>query len=76
MEDVAMHNYRDLITRNLIEPNEFVRDGSVCRMHDVVRFFAQYMAKEDALSVVGAGQLSSLVLSPKLRHLSTFYVII
>jgi hypothetical protein len=70
VEDVGTDYYRDLIRRNLIEPDESFISGSLCRMHDVVCSFGQYMAKEEALLVLGASQLNSLVSSPKLRHLS------
>lgn len=61
VEDIGICYYRDLITRNLIK-----QDGS---MHDVIRSFACYMAKEEAL-IIEPDQVSSLVSSPKIRRLS------
>ncbi|CAL4992579.1 unnamed protein product [Urochloa decumbens] len=69
LEDIGMDYYKDLMTRNLIEPDDKFRDRSLCKMHDVIHSFAQYMAKEEAL-VVGQGQISSLVdSSQKFRRL-------
>ncbi|WVZ50383.1 hypothetical protein U9M48_001641 [Paspalum notatum var. saurae] len=69
-EEIGLDYYRDLIARNLIESDvtEFL-DGSVARMHDVVRSFAQHMAKEEAL-VIQRGQLSPQLASSKFRRLS------
>ncbi|KAL6653862.1 hypothetical protein ACP70R_008786 [Stipagrostis hirtigluma subsp. patula] len=71
LEDVGINYYRDLITRNLIEPalDVFV-DGSVSRMHDVIRSFAQYMAKEEALVVQPGEIIKQLGSSTKFRRLS------
>ncbi|KAJ1277154.1 hypothetical protein BS78_05G272900 [Paspalum vaginatum] len=69
MEGIGISYYQDLIARNLIEPEgEDYGQGPRCAMHDIIRSFARYMAKEEAL-VNGSGQISSLVSSPKLRHL-------
>ncbi|RLN34997.1 putative disease resistance protein RGA3 [Panicum miliaceum] len=56
LEETATEYYKELITRNLIEPIE----GSTvhCTMHDVVRSFAEYMAGEESL-VVQDGQLAA-----------------
>ncbi|KAJ1256560.1 hypothetical protein BS78_K007800 [Paspalum vaginatum] len=69
-EEIGMYYYRDLIARNLIESDVTeVLDGSVARMHDVVRSFAQHMAKEEAL-VIQQGQISPQLASSKFRLLS------
>ncbi|KAF8647790.1 hypothetical protein HU200_065205 [Digitaria exilis] len=49
LEEVAMEYYKKLITRNLIEPTDMTR--YVCTMHDVVRSFAEFMAREDSLVI-------------------------
>nr|CAB3502789.1 unnamed protein product [Digitaria exilis] len=49
LEEVATEYYEELITRNLMEPTNLGR--SKCRMHDVVRSFAEFMAREDSLVV-------------------------
>jgi len=68
VEDIGLCYYGDLITRNLIQQHGEDGYGPTCVMHDVIRSFARYMAKEEAL-VVGSGQISSLVSSPKFRRL-------
>ncbi|KAF8647791.1 hypothetical protein HU200_065206 [Digitaria exilis] len=49
LEEVATEYYEELITRNLIEP--IYVDRYSCKMHDVVRSFAEFMAREDSLVV-------------------------
>jgi Leucine-rich repeat (LRR) protein len=44
-----MEYYNELILRNLIEPDLLYVDRWVCNMHDVVRSFAQYVARDEAL---------------------------
>ena len=41
--------FGQLIARNLIEPDEWYLDQTVCNMHDVVRSFAQYVARDEAV---------------------------
>ncbi|CAL4980118.1 unnamed protein product [Urochloa decumbens] len=51
-EDIALEYYRDLIMRNLIESiMDIDGDGHNCTMHDVVRSFAEFMAREESLVV-------------------------
>jgi len=50
LEEEAIKYYQELINRNLIEPTE----GAVVyqrTMHDMVRTFAEFMAREDSLVV-------------------------
>ncbi|KAL6653880.1 hypothetical protein ACP70R_008804 [Stipagrostis hirtigluma subsp. patula] len=71
LEDVGINYYRDLITRNLIEPAlDLFADGSASRMHDVIRSFAQHMAKEEALVVQPGEIIKQLGSSTKFRRLS------
>ncbi|CAO2153064.1 unnamed protein product [Urochloa humidicola] len=49
LEEIGREYYDELIQRNLIEPNIRYIDQAVCNMHDVVRSFAQYVARDEAL---------------------------
>ncbi|TVU04002.1 hypothetical protein EJB05_50418 [Eragrostis curvula] len=71
--DVGVSYYTSLISRNLIEPLETIANQAVSIMHDVIRSFAQFMAKEEALVIRASGQEISthLMSSPtKFRRLS------
>jgi hypothetical protein len=50
LEELGREYYDELIMRNLIEPNMKFVDQDVCNMHDVVRSFAQYVARDEALA--------------------------
>ncbi|CAO2147851.1 unnamed protein product [Urochloa humidicola] len=49
LEEIGKGYYEELIQRNLIEPDLTYADEIVCNMHDVVRSFAQYVARNEAL---------------------------
>ncbi|CAL4994870.1 unnamed protein product [Urochloa decumbens] len=49
LEETGKYYYDELRQRNLIEPNMRFTDRCVCTMHDVVRSFAQYVARDEAL---------------------------
>nr|XP_020168297.1 disease resistance protein RGA2 isoform X3 [Aegilops tauschii subsp. strangulata]XP_020168298.1 disease resistance protein RGA2 isoform X3 [Aegilops tauschii subsp. strangulata] len=49
LEELGEKYYKELVSRNLIEPDKSYVDLWVCSMHDVVRSFAQYMTKDEAL---------------------------
>nr|UBY07536.1 NBS-LRR disease resistance protein [Dasypyrum villosum] len=51
LEESGRYYYNELISRNLIEPDKSYFDQSYCSMHDLVRSFAQYMMKDEALIV-------------------------
>ncbi|TVU23009.1 hypothetical protein EJB05_32735, partial [Eragrostis curvula] len=71
--DVGVSYYTSLISRNLIEPLETNADETVSIVHDVIRSFAQFMAKEEALVIRASGQEISthMMSSPtKFRRLS------
>ncbi|KAF7099226.1 hypothetical protein CFC21_100887 [Triticum aestivum] len=51
LEESGRYYYNQLISRNLIEPDKSYFDQSYCSMHDVVRSFAQYVMKDEALIV-------------------------
>ncbi|XP_066333227.1 uncharacterized protein [Miscanthus floridulus] len=67
IEEDGLDYYEDLV----IEPApEIAGDGSVCKMHDIIRSFAHEIAEEELL-VVGPGQNSQLVsTSSAIRQLS------
>ncbi|KAF7082593.1 hypothetical protein CFC21_086455 [Triticum aestivum] len=50
LEELGSKYYKELILRNLIEPNTNYVDQVVCNMHDVVRSFAQFVARDEALA--------------------------
>ncbi|CAN6373778.1 unnamed protein product [Urochloa humidicola] len=67
LEYVAMEYYRGLIKRNLIQPKEeYSVTGSMCTLHDVVRSFAEYMAREEMLVVRDAQAAGSGLLVRRL----------
>ncbi|WVZ54183.1 hypothetical protein U9M48_005021 [Paspalum notatum var. saurae] len=49
LEVLGKEYYAQLIARNLIEPDPWARDQEICNMHDVVRSFAHYVARDEAL---------------------------
>ncbi|EES08064.2 hypothetical protein BDA96_05G056500 [Sorghum bicolor] len=49
LEALGKDYYGELIARNLIEPDQLYLDQAVCNMHDVVRSFAQYVSRDEAL---------------------------
>ncbi|WVZ71820.1 hypothetical protein U9M48_020355 [Paspalum notatum var. saurae] len=52
LEELAAEYYRELIIRNLIEPESDSHETSFsCTMHDVVRSFAEFVAKGESLVV-------------------------
>uniref|UniRef100_A0A8I7BGA7 Uncharacterized protein n=1 Tax=Hordeum vulgare subsp. vulgare TaxID=112509 RepID=A0A8I7BGA7_HORVV len=50
LEELGRKYYRELIVRNLIEPDTQYINQSVCKMHDVVRSFAQFVSRDEALA--------------------------
>ncbi|KAF7105353.1 hypothetical protein CFC21_106171 [Triticum aestivum] len=49
LEELGGNYYKELISRNLTKPDKFDVNQSCCNMHDIVRSFAQYMTKDEAL---------------------------
>ncbi|WVZ54180.1 hypothetical protein U9M48_005020 [Paspalum notatum var. saurae] len=49
LEVLGQDYYNQLIDRNLIEPDKRYVDQGVCNMHDVVRSFAPYLIRHEAL---------------------------
>ncbi|TVU26666.1 hypothetical protein EJB05_29221, partial [Eragrostis curvula] len=64
LENIGREYYDELILRNLIEPDVSYMDQLVCSMHDVVRSFAQYIARDEALV---AGESSQIDITSKLN---------
>jgi hypothetical protein len=52
LEEIGVEYHRELVARNLLEPDESSESGWVYVMHDVVRSFAQFVAREEALVVL------------------------
>ncbi|KAM0826518.1 hypothetical protein ACQ4PT_068825 [Festuca glaucescens] len=52
LEEIGVEYHRELVARNLLEPDESAESGWVYVMHDVVRSFAQFVAREEALVVL------------------------
>ncbi|KAL6653879.1 hypothetical protein ACP70R_008803 [Stipagrostis hirtigluma subsp. patula] len=51
LEELATKCYQELIMRNLIEPTYASETGYECTMHDVIRSFAQFIARDELLVV-------------------------
>uniref|UniRef100_A0A3B6UAQ5 Uncharacterized protein n=1 Tax=Triticum aestivum TaxID=4565 RepID=A0A3B6UAQ5_WHEAT len=71
LEELGMKYYSELILRNLIEPGIQYIDDPVFNMHDVVRSFAQFVARDEAAAVQSGenGNISELT-AQKFLHLS------
>ncbi|KAM3196380.1 hypothetical protein ACQJBY_072197 [Aegilops geniculata] len=71
LEELGMKYYSELILRNLIEPGIQYIDNPVFNMHDVVRSFAQFVARDEAVAVQGGenDNISELT-AQKFLHLS------
>ncbi|KAM3206578.1 hypothetical protein ACQJBY_061972 [Aegilops geniculata] len=71
LEELGMKYYSELILRNLIEPGIQYIDDPVFNMHDVVRSFAQFAARDEAVAVQSGenGNISKLT-AQKFLHLS------
>ncbi|KAM3215645.1 hypothetical protein ACQJBY_067590 [Aegilops geniculata] len=71
LEELGKIYYKELVSRNLIEPDKSYVDLWVCSMHDVVRSFAQYMTKDEALVTQdGENDILAKLGSPKFLRLS------
>ena len=49
LEEEGKRNYKELILRNLIEIDSSFPSQLICNMHDVIRSFAQFMARDETL---------------------------
>ncbi|XP_044333865.1 putative disease resistance RPP13-like protein 1 [Triticum aestivum] len=52
LEEIGAEYHRELVARNLLETNESAESGWAYIMHDVVRSFARFVAREEALVVL------------------------
>ncbi|CAO2145238.1 unnamed protein product [Urochloa humidicola] len=60
LEEIATEYYQELIRRNLIEPTEqYSLTGYMCTMHDVVRSFAEFMARKESVVMVNDKQVAT-----------------
>ncbi|KAF7082597.1 hypothetical protein CFC21_086458 [Triticum aestivum] len=57
LEELGREYYKELILRNLIEPNTQYMSRSLCNIHDVVRLFGQFVARDEALAA-HSGEIS------------------
>ncbi|XP_047083971.1 disease resistance protein RGA2-like [Lolium rigidum] len=62
LEEEGRKYYMELILRNLIEPNTEYPHDFVCGMHDVIHSFAKFVARDEALVVLG-GDTAKIKLS-------------
>ncbi|XBI05600.1 hypothetical protein VPH35_133751 [Triticum aestivum] len=71
LEELGRNYYMELVSRNLIEPDKSYADIWYCSMHDVVRSFAQYMTKDEALVTQdGDSDILAKICSQKFLRLS------
>uniref|UniRef100_A0A8R7PYM5 Disease resistance protein RGA3 n=1 Tax=Triticum urartu TaxID=4572 RepID=A0A8R7PYM5_TRIUA len=49
LEEEGKRNYKELILRNIIEIDPSFPSQLICNMHDVIRSFAQFMARDETL---------------------------
>ncbi|KAF0892736.1 hypothetical protein E2562_017701, partial [Oryza meyeriana var. granulata] len=68
-QSVGIDYYKELIKRNLLEPQDDYYNQEHCIMHDVVRSFAQYVARDEAL-VFRDTQNNAIPSSSRFRRLS------
>lgn len=47
LEDTAEEYYHELICRHLLEPDPFYFDHYRCKMHDLLRYLAQHLSREE-----------------------------
>ncbi|KAJ1274626.1 hypothetical protein BS78_05G075900 [Paspalum vaginatum] len=72
LEVLGKEYYDQLIARNLIEQDKRFVEPKVCNMHDVIRSFAQYVARDEALIAhkCEAGGLTNKLSSQNVIRLS------
>uniref|UniRef100_A0A0E0M7B6 Uncharacterized protein n=1 Tax=Oryza punctata TaxID=4537 RepID=A0A0E0M7B6_ORYPU len=68
-QSVGLDYYKELIKRNLLEPQDDYYNQEHCIMHDVVRSFAQHVARYEAL-VFRDPQDNGILSSSKVHRLS------
>ncbi|KAF7044680.1 hypothetical protein CFC21_053876 [Triticum aestivum] len=58
LEELGIEYHKELVLRNLIEPDTSYPGQKFCSMHDVVRSFAQYVSRNESL-VLNNGESTS-----------------
>uniref|UniRef100_M8B7H8 Putative disease resistance RPP13-like protein 1 n=1 Tax=Aegilops tauschii TaxID=37682 RepID=M8B7H8_AEGTA len=59
LEEIGTEYHTELRLRNLIEPDTSYASHYVCKMHDVIRSFAQFMTRNEALVVHNGDTVNS-----------------
>ncbi|KAM0841705.1 hypothetical protein ACQ4PT_058844 [Festuca glaucescens] len=70
LEEIGIEYHKELISRNLIEPDASYAGQYICNMHDVVRSFAQFMTRDEALVAENAETISSKLTLQRFLRLS------
>lgn len=70
LEDTGSQYYKELIMRNLLDPNDQYYDQSGCTMHDILRSFAHYLAKDEAAVLAQGQSMCNKNTKTKLRRIS------
>ncbi|CAL4918460.1 unnamed protein product [Urochloa decumbens] len=70
VEDLGTEYYKELVSRNLLEPDKSYYGLSACIMHDVVRSFAHYIMKGQGVLLIEGQDANRALSIPKLRLLS------
>ncbi|CAL4926743.1 unnamed protein product [Urochloa decumbens] len=70
VEDLGTEYYKELVSRNLLEPDKSSYGLSACIMHDVVRSFALYIMKGQGVLLIEGQDANRALSIPKLRLLS------
>uniref|UniRef100_K4A697 NB-ARC domain-containing protein n=1 Tax=Setaria italica TaxID=4555 RepID=K4A697_SETIT len=69
-ETLGEEYYKELVSRNLLEPEKGYYRISAWNMHDVVRSFAQYIIKDEGILISDGQDVNRTLSTAKLRHLS------
>lgn len=71
LEDLGEDYYKELLSRNLLDPDKRSYGQTACTMHDVIRSCAQSIIKDEGVLISGSQDVSrTLISTTKLRHLS------
>uniref|UniRef100_A0A453DT06 Uncharacterized protein n=1 Tax=Aegilops tauschii subsp. strangulata TaxID=200361 RepID=A0A453DT06_AEGTS len=70
LEELGNEYHKELILRNLIEPDPLYSSQTICHMHDVVRSFAQFLTRDEALIGHSGEILNSKLSLPKFLRFS------
>ncbi|KAK8444420.1 hypothetical protein SEVIR_9G133300v4 [Setaria viridis] len=69
-EKLGTEYYKELVSRNLLQPDKSYYNTTACSMHDVVRSFAQYIIKDEGILISDGQDVNRTLSNAKLRHLS------